>query len=137
MLPSDNNIFINPTLFDTYSAVLEEDILPDIGYSLPSFSSVNETNRLHPVGAIFLQSYSCLQRQRKEFLSILVSVMATDISFILFAYGTVTWLAEMWEKRDKGAVDGMLSIFDKKKKKLTFSKLLCGMPKIRGANFLK
>lgn len=114
MLPSSNNIFINPSLFNTYSTILDENILPDQGYSLPKFSPVGQTNRLLPHGTTFLQSYSCRQRKRKELLSALISIMAADISFILFAYGCVTWLVETWEKRDKGPMDGKkkLSIFE-------------------------
>jgi hypothetical protein len=113
-LPSTNNIFINPSLFDTYSTILEESILQDLGemnYPLPNFSSVNETNRLHPVGTTFLQNYTCTQRKRKEFLSVVISVLATDISLMLGVFGVVKSSAEMWEKRKKGPMDGKIYQF--------------------------
>lgn len=101
-LPSTNNIFINASLFDIYSSVLVNDILPDLidlNYSLMDFSPINNTNHLQPVGTIFWQSYSCVQRTRKQYLRLVIVLIATDISFMLFGYHFVMLLAQTYEKR--------------------------------------
>jgi hypothetical protein len=99
LLPSTNNIFIDASLFDTYSQVLQNVILPDLNYTLPDFSRVSDTNRLQPgIKSIFLQSYSYLQRTRKELLRFIVLVLAADISFILAGSHTVMAFAEKYSK---------------------------------------
>ena len=104
LLPSTNNIFIDASLFDTYSQVLQNSILPDLNSTLPDFSRVNDTNRLQPgIQSIFLQSYSCLQRTRKEILRFIVLVLTADISFMLAGSHIMTMWAEIYSKRKNAA----------------------------------
>lgn len=95
---STNNIFINQSLFRIYSSYLNNTIMPvliQLGYAnpLPEFLPLDSDNILKPVNMSFVRSYSCLQRQLKGGLSVVVSVLVADYAFIAGAYTLVVFCA--------------------------------------------
>jgi hypothetical protein len=77
-LPSTNNIFINPALFQTYGSFLQTTILPILNNSPPNFNPVDEGNQLQPTNCTFLRSYSCRELQRKRLISVIQQILVAD-----------------------------------------------------------
>jgi len=102
--PSTNNIFVNDTLFQIYSATLNDEILPflelfDPTYSLPDFLPLNDENYLHPIEMSLLRSYSCVERQLKGWFPVMISVFVADYALIGGAYTVIVYIAGWWQKR--------------------------------------
>jgi hypothetical protein len=91
-IPSTNNIFVNSSLFEEYSSVLETEIAPRLNYTL-EFSPVTEENRAEPVNTTFVRSYSCVQRIQKDPIAIAVSILVADYSLIVGAYTLILAVA--------------------------------------------
>ena len=91
-LPSTNNIFINASLFKTYSSFLNDTILPKLRQEhLQDFKPISDTNQLKPRNTTFLRSYSCQKKQWKEPLNAALSIMAawyTLLAYIKTCFGT-------------------------------------------------
>jgi hypothetical protein len=97
--PPTNNIFHNETLFTIYADYLNNVIIPfariaGVNYTLPSFLPVNDENRLQPIPASFLASYSCTRRQIKGWLSLIISVLVADYALIVGAYHFIIFIGE-------------------------------------------
>ena len=81
-----NNIFVNDTLFGIYRDYFESTILPIL--EVPNGSTYifqdldNSTNRLEPVDVAYFQIYSCVQTQLKRPLSLIISVIVADYTFL-------------------------------------------------------
>lgn len=101
---STNNIFVNNTLFITYSSYLRNVIFPmmrlhEPGFLLlPQFLALDDHNSLQSTGTSFLRSYSCVQRQLKNWVSVIISVLVADYALIIGAYSLVVWCAGKWQK---------------------------------------
>jgi len=93
-LPSTNNIFLNPTLFETYFNIWNN----SWGADMPRIN-LNATNRLYANPTTFLQTYACVQRVPKPILSIIINVIVADVSLTLAAYGFIIWVLETFKKR--------------------------------------
>jgi hypothetical protein len=78
---SSNNIFVNATLFDIYSAYLSDTILPLFGLPSLKFAPLTEESRMQPTQVTFLRAYMCQQRQPKEPFTAIFSVLTTIYVF--------------------------------------------------------
>jgi hypothetical protein len=103
---SSRNIFLNETLLESYTSVLNNIILPYVTFNLvdnPNHPiiplSLNETNRLQGSPTSLLQTYSCTQRQPKEALSLIVSVLAADYALAHGAYSLFIFVTGWWQRR--------------------------------------
>jgi hypothetical protein len=94
-----NNIFVNDTLFEIYSAYMTDTILPILDLPIPEFSAFSPQNRLQTVNATFVRSYSCVERRLKPTVSWIFSVMAVDYSLIGAAYTLSMYIAAKFQKR--------------------------------------
>lgn len=107
--PPTNNIFVNETLFDIYSAYLRNTLLPfDPAFKVPAFSSLSSENQLMPVETGFIPSYACLQRQWKGVLSAIISVLVADYALFFGPYHAYLWFFG-WLKTHRDE-NGLISI---------------------------
>lgn len=104
-----NNIFINDTLFEIYSSVLNDTLIPYyqewfINYlPIPSFLPLNATNRIFPVPTTLSQTYSCSERKMKPWFTAFISVFAADYALIGTAYKIFIFIAGYFQQRkDEG-----------------------------------
>lgn len=96
--PPTNNIFVNDTLFQTYSNYLREILFPLGGYqTAPVFLPLDDTNYLKAAEATFLRTYSCTERRLKG--GWFFSVFATDFAFVSGAYTLILLIAARLERR--------------------------------------
>jgi hypothetical protein len=108
--PSTNNIFVNETLFQVYFEYYNSTILPIIvaqsgGPPQPPPVLLNDETRFEPIQKTLLRSYICSQRERKEALSLIISVIAGGYALIVGAYKVVLILMGWWQKRkDDGQI---------------------------------
>jgi len=86
-LGSTNNIFVNNTLFQSYTNFLIEKFNIKAGF-LP----LTSTNRLFPVDTRIYRSYACSVRI-KGWSSLLISVFAADYALIGSAYSLLIFVA--------------------------------------------
>jgi hypothetical protein len=66
---SENNIFVNGTLFDYYNSYLRDTILPLFGYTLAEFLPLNETNRMNETTTSLKVLYTCSDLKLKSPIS--------------------------------------------------------------------
>ena len=104
-----NNIFINDTLFEIYSSVLNDILIPYyydwfIDYlPIPSFLPLNDTNRLFSVPTTLSQTYSCSERKMKPWFTAFISVFAADYALIGTAYKILIFITGYFQQRkDEG-----------------------------------
>ena len=104
-----NNIFVNDTLFGIYRDYFESTILPIL--EVPNGSDYifqgldNSTNRLEPVDVAYFQIYSCTQMQLKKTLSLIISVIVADYTFLNPAFMLII-LFGAWYHGRKSPKDG-------------------------------
>ena len=89
------NLFVNETLFQNYAAYLDSrngwtDQLSNVTFK-----------PLQPVDTMFLQSYSCQQRQLKSTFNFLTSVITADYVLIVGPYYLIMLVAGAIQKRRK------------------------------------
>jgi len=94
---STNNIFINQTLFDIYYSYIRS----TFGSQVPQLSGPGNEAALERDDALFLQSYSCLQRQWKSPLNVLISVFAADYALFFGLYSLVFLIAGALQSQRK------------------------------------
>lgn len=83
---------------------MEEFILPiflnnQLGPNILNFPPLNDTNRLQQTGVLFLKSYSCVERQLKGWVSVIISVIAANYALISVPYTILIWTAGRFQKR--------------------------------------
>jgi hypothetical protein len=104
-LPSTNNIFTNPGIFDTYNTFLRT--LPNIAsLGLDDFAPLTSTpnNILQPKENVtFLINYDCQELVQKSAASIVQAVLVGTFVFVQALYGGIA-LALGWyyKQRDQG-----------------------------------
>jgi hypothetical protein len=104
---STNNIFVNETLFEIYSSYLRNTVVPILaatgpfsGYPLPpAFSNISSENFAQPEESTFAQTYVCSCRKIKQPLSLIISVIIADYTFIVGGYNFVIAVAAMIQTR--------------------------------------
>jgi hypothetical protein len=116
-LLSTNNIFVNPTLFQTYGSFLQTTIQPILNYSLPNINSVDERNQLQPTSCTFLRSYSCRKLQPKRLISIIQQILVGDYVLVHASYLLICKLLGYYYKRRD--VKGMTLIEKAKMQRIT------------------
>lgn len=108
------NIFVNDTLFKSYSSFLLTEILPYWASGLPfpsndaaaniEIQSLSESNHLKPIPTPLYRTYSCSQREMKEWFSLLISVFAADYAIIGGTYsiflGVAGWIQGRRDARE-------------------------------------
>ena len=102
-----NNIFVNETLFKVYGDYFTSTILPLLGYGDQySFQDLDSsTNSLETIDVSFFQIYSCTQTQLKEPLSLIISVIVADNTFLQPALALII-LFGTWYQTKKSPKDG-------------------------------
>jgi hypothetical protein len=107
--PDTNNIFVNETLFKIYGDYFISTILPLLGVSdgdQYNFQDLDSnTNSLKQIEVSFFQIYSCTQTQLKEPLSLIISVIVADNTFLQPAL-TLIILFGTWHQTKKSPKDG-------------------------------
>jgi len=99
-LPSTNNIFVNETLFDHYSAYLRDVILPELGLlHTPGFPTITFENQLKPRVITFVRSYTCQIRAFKSPLEAIVSIAASIYVFTATSFNIALIIAGIARKR--------------------------------------
>ena len=100
---SENNIFINHTLFSIYSSYLRDVIVPLVGpgASIPQFNILTDENALKAENQTFIRSYNCVERVLKDPLSLIVSVLVADFTLIMGAYKLMIFIAMWIHKRQR------------------------------------
>ena len=94
---STNNIFVNQTLFDIYDSYMRSTTT----FQIPVFAGPKNGNGLERDDALLLQSYSCLQRQWKPPLNVLISVLSADYALFFGLYSFVLLIAGAVQSRRK------------------------------------
>jgi len=111
---SQNNIFINSTLFDIYSDYLLKTVLPllsvEYNQSLP-FKALSDENYLVPYDTGFTMGYTCTQAQLKEPLSLIVSLLVANYALLAGSFSLFKWIGKLYEKK-LHPIDGISSWFD-------------------------
>jgi len=101
--PSTNNIFVNQTLFEIYSAYLHNVIIPlfEYGDVFPSeFSQLSDTNQLTGRNLSLEILYSCTDLQLKTPGDLVISVLVADWAFISTFYALIL-LGGGWLEKNK------------------------------------
>jgi hypothetical protein len=101
--PSTNNIFVNATLFQIYSAYFNTTLSPLVQSASgphPPPVELNDETRLEPIQTTLLRSYTCTWRRIKSPLNLIISVIVADYALIVGAY-TVVRLITGWLQRRK------------------------------------
>jgi hypothetical protein len=99
---SANNIFVNNTLFQSYSSYLRNVILESTFFQLsylPDFLPLSNTNSLKPIDTPIYRTYSCSKRQLKGWFSVLISVLAADYALLAGLYTIVIYITGKFQKR--------------------------------------
>src|SRR5205814_544866 len=101
LLPSTNNIFVNGTLYGTYSQFMLETVMPLLSLPLPSgdIAPLDNENRLVLSEVAFAKSYFCNVRQLKSPLVALVSILVGEYAFIHGGYWLFIFMATWYQKR--------------------------------------
>jgi hypothetical protein len=110
--PDTNNIFINNTLFRIYAQYFQNTIVPLLQPSdAPawSFQDLSSTNSIPPVEVAFYLQYSCTQKQIKTALSLVISIIIADYTFLNPTLGLII-LYGAWRAKRTNKVDGTLSL---------------------------
>jgi len=100
--PSTNNIFINETLFATYAAYFTNTIIPLLEVTdggAYSFQGLDSVNSLKPIGVQFFLAYTCTQIQLKKALSLIISVLVADYTFLNPAFGFIILFGAWYQAR--------------------------------------
>lgn len=99
--PSRNNIFMNNTLFTTYSSFLQDVILPLLLIPSPSqgFAPLDIENRFQASPTTFRRSYICTTRQWKAPLSAMFAILVTIYTFISGGYTLFIMCASWYQRR--------------------------------------
>lgn len=81
---SMNNIFRNATLFTYYTSYLNDLLNKTLGssYLLPDFIPLDNQNLLNATDTTIIRMYTCLQRQMKHPVNLLLSVLGVSLSLI-------------------------------------------------------
>jgi len=103
---SQNNIFVNDTLFQIYSSYLLETIAPFLkryepSLVIPTFLPLSDNNSLNSTNQVFLRSYACVERRLKGWISATVSVLVADYAFITGFYSLFILCAGWWQRGRK------------------------------------
>ena len=105
-----NNIFVNDTLFENYGSYFTNTIVPlleGLNGDNYSFQSLDSTNQLQPVDAAFNIPYSCTETKLKTPLSLIISVLVADYTFINPAIGFIV-IFGAWYQGKRNPRDGTL-----------------------------
>ena len=110
-----NNVFINETLYKIYSNYISETIGPLIHKFRPNLPHLpiiplNNATCLQSRETTFLRTYSCSKRQKKVWISMLISVIAADYVLIGGAYKLLLFLLGWYHlRKDEGDSSGQYS----------------------------
>jgi hypothetical protein len=96
---SNNNIFINASLFDIYSTYLSKTILPILGLPSLQFAPLNAENKLQPTNVTFMMTYNCQLRQMKDPFTAFFSVITTVYVFTTAPFRLVIFIATYFKTR--------------------------------------
>jgi hypothetical protein len=99
------NIFVNDTALKSYADYFNNFIsLSTYNYPLKfEVLELSEKNRLQFLPSTFDQRYWCMQRHLKDWLSLVISVLASDVAFMFTAYQLFTLVAGWIQTRRDGA----------------------------------
>ena len=109
-LPSTNNIFTNPSLFNTYSSFLNT--LPGIAaWDIGPFAPLSPSNTLQQINNItFQQNYECQQLRQKSPASVVQAVLIGVYVLVHAVYAALALALGWWYKRGQNGnahVDGI------------------------------
>ena len=103
LFPPTNNIFVNQSLFAIYQSYLRETILPLLNGTqtynhripiFPPFLDLGTNNTLSATPTEFIRGYSCVLRQRKKWLGLIISVIVADYAMIMAAYKVAIFIGK-------------------------------------------
>lgn len=105
-----NNIFVNNTLFEIYGDYFKTTILPLLNVSFGDgstidFQPLNSTNHLEPANVVYDLAYWCTQTELKTPLSLVISLIVADYTFLNPALGFVVMFGA-WYQRKRNPRDG-------------------------------
>jgi hypothetical protein len=97
-----NNVFVNESLYRNYLDYYES----STPLSMPVFTTqeaelISSFNPLQPIDTMFLQSYSCQQRQLKSGASLLLALIVADYPFVVGGFSLVIWVAATFLQKRK------------------------------------
>lgn len=105
-LPSTNNIFINPDLFQIYASYLNKTVTALLNNSLENWTpdssnivNLTEQNTINATDTTIYLSYSCVERRRKSPLNFVISIISADYPLIHGPYVVIIWIAAALMKR--------------------------------------
>ena len=75
----------------------------------PNFLPLDTNNSLKPNPTSFLRSYSCVQRQWKGWVTVIILVIVADYTFIMGGY-TLVLLVAGWLQKHKDGNSGKISL---------------------------
>jgi hypothetical protein len=98
------NVFADEALYQNYLEFYSSPPDSSVPYLSPtnriSGDTVNSSfSPLQPIDTMFLQSYSCQQRQLKSGVSLVLALIVADYPFIVGGFSLVIWVATFWQKR--------------------------------------
>ena len=100
-----NNIFVNQSLFDIYSAYLRGTVYPILNAisslnPIPEFQSLANGNYLKAETRHFIRGYDCLERRIKAPMSLIIAVIVADYALIMSAYKVAILLGRFIQTRN-------------------------------------
>ena len=99
--PPTNNIFINPESFEIYYSYLKNTIFPILNIPPLDLSPPPDSMITQPPDVTFVKSYSCIERRLKAPISLIISVIVADYTFVVGLYTLVILIAGIIQKRRK------------------------------------
>lgn len=98
-----NNIFVNKTLYRNYLDYYESSTPLGQAFTAQEAAGlISSFIPLQPIDTMFLQTYSCQQRQLKSGTSLILALVVADYPFIVGGFSLVIWVAAtFWQKRQK------------------------------------
>lgn len=113
------NIFVNQSLFQTFSDYMLQNVLTTAtnlpnGIS-PQFLPLNDTNHVQPVDATVYRNFLCSERKIKGWFSLFISVFAADYAVVGGIYTIFTYVVGCIQKR-KDTSSLLSNQFDRRKR---------------------
>jgi hypothetical protein len=100
---SQNNIFLNATLFNQYNSYLRNTILPLFGYTLADFLPLDDSNRMNQTTVSLKMLYTCTDLQLKDSAGLVISIFVADWGFLAaLTTAIVIFFALLMHKKPDG-----------------------------------
>ena len=104
--PTQNNVFLNRTLYEIYTNFMTRTVIPLVDFPLPakgiaSLDDAEHVESLIVVETSFARSYFCKVRRLKTPFVAIVSIAVAEYAFMNAGYKAFMLIATWYQKRDR------------------------------------